>query len=244
MTGAEAYSPPRDVVAYLTRLQELAQYAAERGDATEQAVLVAELQRLGMQALQFAVAHARQRGASWRDLAGALGIPVTTLRRQYAAGAMSAGHLFGAAQPVAAQPATRSRIRGPAGAAEPRLSVVPAAGLDQFVGRERELADLRPLLARQRMVTLTGPAGVGKTRLAVELIPHVRRAYPGGLWWVDLAPLPNEAPVPDAVAAAVGAGGSAHRGLGRTIANACATRPALLILDNCEHLAAGCAELA
>ena len=59
MTGAEAYSPPRDVVAYLTRLQELAQYAAERGDATEQAVLVAELQRLGMQALQFAVAHAR-----------------------------------------------------------------------------------------------------------------------------------------------------------------------------------------
>ena len=79
----------------------------------------------------------------------------------------------------------------------------PASGVDEFVGRDRELDDLRPLLQRHRLVTLTGPAGVGKTRLAVELIPLVRRSY-RGLWWVELAPLPAGSIVTAAVATALG----------------------------------------
>ena len=62
-----------------------------------------------------------------------------------------------------------------------------------------ELADLRALLHRYRLMTLTGPAGVGKTRLAIELVPRVRRLYQDRAWWVDLAPLQPGAPVTGAV---------------------------------------------
>jgi predicted ATPase/DNA-binding CsgD family transcriptional regulator len=119
----------------------------------------------------------------------------------------------------------------------------PASGVDEFVGRDRELDDLRPLLQRHRLVTLTGPAGVGKTRLAVELIPLVRRSYRGGLWWVELAPLPAGSVVTAAVATALGRE-EPGRDLADTVLKACVDGLVLLVLDNCEHVVDDCAKLA
>ena len=222
MTNVDGCLPARDVAAYLDQLVELARQASDRGDATEQAVVLAELQRHGERAMHLAVAHARRHGASWRDLAAALDTPVTTLRRRYA-------DADGAA---VAQAPDDGRPQG-------RASPVPEAGRDEFIGREQELADLRRLLTRSRLVSVTGPGGVGKSRLVIELIPHLHRTYRAGLWWVELAPVPDASSVPGAVAAVVEDGGHPRRGL----ADACAAGAALLVLDNCEHVIAGCADL-
>ena len=120
----------------------------------------------------------------------------------------------------------------------------PASGADEFVGRDRELDDLRPLVRRRRLVTLTGPAGVGKTRLAVELIPLVQRSYRGALWWVELAPLPAESAATAAVAAALRARGEGGHDLVDRVRKACEDGLALLVLDNCEHVVHDCAKLA
>src|SRR5207302_6740404 len=106
----------------------------------------------------------------------------------------------------------------------------PASGVDEFVGRDRELDDLRPLVRRRRLVTLTGPAGVGKTRLAVELIPLVGRSYRGGLWWVELAPLPAGSVVTAAVATVLGRE-EPGRDLADTLLKACVDGLVLLVLD-------------
>jgi class 3 adenylate cyclase len=76
--------------------------------------------------------------------------------------------------------------------------------LTSFVGREGEVAEVRRLLGAGRLLTLTGPGGVGKTRLALEAGAARLDAHPGGVWLVDLAPLADPALVPQAVAAAVG----------------------------------------
>jgi hypothetical protein len=78
----------------------------------------------------------------------------------------------------------------------------PPAWADGLIGRACELAGLSALLRRHPLVTVTGPAGVGKTRLVGEFVQRARARYRKGLWWVDLAPLPPGAPV-DAVVAAV-----------------------------------------
>src|SRR5438105_9090799 len=94
MRDTDACAPARDVAAYLDQLVELARQASDRGDdrgdATEQAVMLAELQRRGDRAMQLAITHARRHGASWRELAAALQMPVTTLRRRYAVGGAEA----------------------------------------------------------------------------------------------------------------------------------------------------------
>src|SRR5688572_6287987 len=83
-------------------------------------------------------------------------------------------------------------------------STVPAA-LSALIGRERELADARAKLTGTRLLTLTGAGGAGKTRLARELAAGVAAErpsfYPGGVWWVELAPVADGAEVPQAIAA-------------------------------------------
>jgi predicted ATPase/DNA-binding SARP family transcriptional activator len=112
------------------------------------------------------------------------------------------------------------------------------------VGRERELAELGALLERVRLLTLTGPGGSGKTRLALEAARRWGDAFADGVAWTELAALPEPALVPQAVAAAVAARPQAGRDLLDVLADHLRSRRLLLVLDNCEHLVAACAPLA
>jgi predicted ATPase/DNA-binding SARP family transcriptional activator len=114
------------------------------------------------------------------------------------------------------------------------------APLGSFVGRNDELDNLSVLLRSHRLVTLTGPGGVGKTRLAMEL---ARRSTDVATVLVDLAPLTTPALVAERLADALGIRAEPGHALARTIAAALSLRPSLVVLDNCEHLVAACAEL-
>jgi predicted ATPase/class 3 adenylate cyclase len=113
-----------------------------------------------------------------------------------------------------------------------------------FVGRQRELANAAGLLETTRLLTLTGPGGSGKTRLALHLAADVLDRYPDGVWLVELAPVTDPAGVAPAVAAAVHIGGQPGRPVVDTIRAGLRERQLLLLLDNCEHLIASCADLA
>jgi len=122
-------------------------------------------------------------------------------------------------------------------------------GLTSFVGRDAELTRVTDLLTRARLVTLVGPGGAGKTRLAVEVGHTVRAAVPDGVWLVELAPVRDPAEVPSAVLEALRParisleGFTARDPLDRLVA-ALDDRDQLLLLDNCEHLIAAAAHLA
>ncbi|MGW1270630.1 LuxR C-terminal-related transcriptional regulator [Streptomyces sp. NPDC002491] len=118
------------------------------------------------------------------------------------------------------------------------------APLTSFVGRGRELVRIRRLLGEVRLVTLTGTGGVGKTRLALEAAAASVRAFPGGVWLVDLAPVREPAAAPGAVAAALGAPDRGSLSVPVQLAGRLAGRRGLIVLDNCEHLVHACAELA
>jgi predicted ATPase/class 3 adenylate cyclase/DNA-binding CsgD family transcriptional regulator len=112
--------------------------------------------------------------------------------------------------------------------------------LSTFVGRRAELSELKSLLAKSRLITLTGAGGSGKTRLAAELGRACIPRWPGGVWWVELAPVDDPRQVPGAVVAALQLPG---RGPAHQVVTAwLAARKAILVLDNCEHLVAACAE--
>lgn len=111
--------------------------------------------------------------------------------------------------------------------------------LSSFVGREREVTEVKRLLEAARLVTLTGTGGIGKTRLALE----VARASADAVF-VDLAPLVDGRLVPAAVAAAVGMREQSTVPLLELLGTFLASRELLLLLDNCEHVVAACAELA
>ena len=138
------------------------------------------------------------------------------------------------------------RQRGPPSAGEARArfaalgSRLPAA-VTTFVGRKRELAEVRRLLGRTRLLTLVGPGGIGKTRLALEVAGAVAASAAA---FVDLASLERAAVVPEAVAAALGVLDTPGQGLLTTLARALEGRPMLLVLDNCEQVVSACAELA
>ena len=106
--------------------------------------------------------------------------------------------------------------------------------LTPFVGRERELGDLIPLLAQSRLVTLTGAGGSGKTRLAIELAS--RAPSNAHLTWVDLAPVTGGTMVAEQVALALRAHDRAGTSLLDAIVATLRETPTLLVLDNCEHV--------
>src|SRR2546423_714747 len=130
------------------------------------------------------------------------------------------------------QRAYRRRQRAPAAHPLPQR-------IDRFVGRRRELAELAALLRRTRLVTLVGPPGAGKTRLAVELANRIRGRYPDGVHLVPLHQASRVAPAVAAVLAVATPGRATSR---EAVAAALAGRTALLVLDTCEHLAGDCAE--
>jgi predicted ATPase/DNA-binding XRE family transcriptional regulator len=111
--------------------------------------------------------------------------------------------------------------------------------LTSFIGREREVAEVRSLLHRTRLLTLTGPGGIGKTRLALEVARSSAAAV-----FVDLAPVPDGWLVAAAIAAALGIPEQPRVPLPELLTATLAARSALLVLDNCEHVVTACSELA
>ena len=118
------------------------------------------------------------------------------------------------------------------------------AELTSFVGRRRELADVKALLSRTRLLTLTGMGGVGKTRLARRIADDVHRAFPDGVWQVELADLREPALLVPTIAAVLGLAEQNRRRTITTLQQDLKDRQLLLLLDNCEHLIDACAALA
>ena len=120
---------------------------------------------------------------------------------------------------------------------------LPSA-LSSFVGREKEIAEVRRLLEDTRLLTLTGAGGCGKTRLALAAADELVEKFEEGVWMVDLAPLADPSLVPQAVASTLGVREQPGRSLTETLSDYLASKKVLLVLDNCEHLVEACAELA
>jgi predicted ATPase/class 3 adenylate cyclase len=108
--------------------------------------------------------------------------------------------------------------------------------LTSFLGRETELASLGRLLDEARLVTLTGPGGTGKTRLATQVAAERLSRYGDGAFFVDLAPIADPSLVPSAIAASAGIREAADRPLATTLAEELRDREMLLVLDNFEHV--------
>jgi predicted ATPase/DNA-binding SARP family transcriptional activator/DNA-binding CsgD family transcriptional regulator len=120
---------------------------------------------------------------------------------------------------------------------------LPAARTS-FVGREREIVESKRELAMTRLMTFTGMGGSGKTRLALEVARDLVGAYADGVWLVELAPLSEGKLVPQAVARTMRVREQPGRPLIDTLTEALHKKAALLVLDNCEHLADSVAHLA
>jgi predicted ATPase/serine/threonine protein kinase len=116
--------------------------------------------------------------------------------------------------------------------------------LTSFVGRRTELDALASLLQSARLVSMTGPGGVGKTRLAMRFARDVVNQFADGVWFVDLAPIASPALVVQAIASAVGVREAPQRSVRDALLDDVRGRELLIVLDNCEHLIDGCAELA
>jgi predicted ATPase/class 3 adenylate cyclase len=116
--------------------------------------------------------------------------------------------------------------------------------LTSFVGREVEIEEIKALLGKTRLLTLTGSGGCGKTRLALEVGRHVLEEYPDGVWLVELASLADPGLVVQRVASALEIKEQEGQPLQRTLLEVLKSRRLLLVLDNCEHLVSACADLA
>jgi DNA-binding CsgD family transcriptional regulator len=127
-----------------------------------------------------------------------------------------------------------ARIRARASAAPASIEGLPATWTS-FVGRTVELDELAAALAGDRLVTLVGAGGIGKTRLAVEAVLRDALSFPGGGAFVDLVPVSAEYVV-YAVAAALGVVELAHRPVEETVHERLRAGRTLLVLDNCEHV--------
>lgn len=120
------------------------------------------------------------------------------------------------------------------------------AELSSFVGRRKELADIEGRLEDARLVTLTGVGGAGKTRLALQAAADTVDSFPDGVWVIELASVTDPEELPAMVVDVLGISGGAGEtaaGSARIAADYLASRRALLILDNCEHLIGAAAEL-
>jgi len=142
-------------------------------------------------------------------------------------------------------PAVPSPVPGARQEAEPPNSPghnLPAPRTS-FVGREREMLEVKRELAMTRLLTLTGTGGSGKTRLALEVARELVGAYPDGVWLAELAPLSEGELVPQTVAQALGVKERPGEQLTDTLVEFLRARHTLLVLDNCEHLVEAVAQL-
>ena len=165
-----------------------------------------------------------------RALADALGLDAT--ERAALAAAASA-----TVAPVAAGPASDG-----AGGASPR-PVPPPQPLGALIGRFAEANVVADDLGNERLLTLVGPGGVGKTRLVLRVAAATTEKFSGGTWWVGLDAVQDPPSLPAAVLAASGVNETPGRPIAEQIAGAVPAEPLLLVLDNCEHLLDPVAEL-
>src|SRR5215471_11990897 len=107
--------------------------------------------------------------------------------------------------------------------------------LTSFIGREKEIAEVKRLLSTACLVTLTGTGGAGKSRLALQVGVELLDKYPDGVWFVELAPLSDPTLVAKAVASALDVPEQPGRPLDETLIDALRPKALLLLLDNCEH---------
>jgi predicted ATPase/class 3 adenylate cyclase/DNA-binding CsgD family transcriptional regulator len=105
-----------------------------------------------------------------------------------------------------------------------------------FVGREADMAQVRDLVTQNRLVTLTGAGGVGKTRMAIQIASQSTGEFADGTWYVDLAPITDPDLVPITTARALGLPDQPGRSTMETLSRSIADRQMLVVLDNCEHL--------
>ncbi len=124
----------------------------------------------------------------------------------------------------------------------PRAGNLPGEVMS-FVGRRQEVAEARQLLRRHRLLTLTGVAGVGKTRLALQVAAASSRTFPAGVWLVELGSLQDGELVAGTVAGALGLSDQCPQHPTDALAEYFKDKRALLVLDNCEHLLDACAGL-
>ena len=113
-----------------------------------------------------------------------------------------------------------------------------------FVGREKEIGEVKQLLSTARLLTLTGSGGTGKTRLSLHVAAEVLDTFKNGVWFIELAPLSDPALVPFSIASALGLREEPGRPLITTLMDWLRDKELLLILDNCEHLIEACAKFA
>jgi predicted ATPase/DNA-binding SARP family transcriptional activator len=116
--------------------------------------------------------------------------------------------------------------------------------LTSFVGRQRELKEIVKLLSTSRLLTLTGPGGVGKTRLAIETARHSPKNFKDGVFWVGLVGLSNVNLVPQEIALSLNVREKSNEPLIETLKTYLKPKEILIVLDNCEHLIKACAQYA
>ncbi len=116
--------------------------------------------------------------------------------------------------------------------------------LTSFIGREREMAEVKRWLFTARLLMLTGSGGCGKTRLALQVAADLVEDFADGVWMVDLTPLSDPALVPQTVASTLHVREEPGRPLLVTLSESLQPKQLLLVLDNCEHLVDACAQLA
>jgi predicted ATPase/serine/threonine protein kinase/DNA-binding CsgD family transcriptional regulator len=131
---------------------------------------------------------------------------------------------------------------GPPSEARPRSNL--PAEVTSFIGRRREIAEIKRLLSASRLVTLTGVGGAGKTRLSLRVAADLQRAFPDGVWFVELAALEEQALLAQTIASTLGLHNRAGRLPTPALVEYLSDRSLLLVLDNCEHLRDACAVLA
>lgn len=115
--------------------------------------------------------------------------------------------------------------------------------LNSFIGREAECATVARSVTANRLVTLTGAGGCGKTRLALQVATNVGKKYTDGVWWVDLASISDDGLLANVIAGALGIKEVPGQPLFDTLRDQLGHQHRLLVLDNCEHIVEACAHL-
>jgi DNA-binding winged helix-turn-helix (wHTH) protein len=116
--------------------------------------------------------------------------------------------------------------------------------LTALIGRDHEVPEIKRRLQTSRLLTLTGPGGVGKTRLALRVASDLTSVLKDGVWWVELAALSDPLSVPQAVATVLDVREQPDRPLAVSLQHHLRAKELILVLDNCEHLTDACVALA